>query len=351
VLTNLKKLAPDVVTLAEVLKANGYANGGFTGDAGVSGHFGFAQGFDEYFDGPKFGGMDKSIPAALAWLNKNQDKKFFMFLHGYDCHGQYDPPKGFSKRFVDFEYTGTFKGGKEEQGKLREEGLEKGAIQLNEADVKFWRSLYDEKINDVDTRFQVFIDELKKMGLLEKTIIVLVSDHGTEFFEHQRFDHGFSLYDELLHVPLVFWLPNTKGGVVVEDQVRSIDIMPTVLDLLGIKPSRQVNNQIKGVSLLPALKGEPLALDAYSETDYRYFTHKRSVRTSDGWKFIYTMENGQKELYNLNEDPYEKHNLVEIDKRHAYELEQKLFAWLKTMGQDEFYYDRLMKDVLRIIEY
>jgi arylsulfatase A-like enzyme len=351
ILTSLKQLAPEVLTLAQVLKENGYVNGGFTGDAGVSGHFGYSQGFDKYFDGPKFGGMDKSIPEALEWLKANHKKKFFMFLHGYDVHGQYDPANSYTKRFLDFDYKGPLVGGKEEQGRLREEGLEKGFITLTEDDVRFWRALYDEKINDVDSRFKQFVEELKKMGLLDNTIIILTSDHGTEFYEHKRFDHGFSLYDELIHVPLVFWLPNTKAGMIIEDQVRGIDIMPTLLDLLKINVPKQVRNQMKGTSLVPLMQGKHMGLDAFSETDYRFYTSKRSIRTNDGWKFIYTMETGKKELYNFKKDPGELNNLIDKEKRIAYELEQKLFTWLKSMGQDENYSQELLNKVLKIKEY
>jgi arylsulfatase A-like enzyme len=351
VLTSLKDLSPEVTTLTEVLKDNGYSTGGFTGDAGVSGHFGFAQGFDTYFDGPKFGGMDTSIPEALKWLKTNYNKKFFIFLHGYDCHGQYDPPRGFTRRYLDFNYTGPLKGGKEEQGRLREDGLDKNVINLTDQDVRFWRSLYDEKINDVDERFRQFIEEFRKLGILNKTVIILVSDHGTEFYEHKRFDHGHSLYDELIHVPIIFWLPGINKNAVIPDQVRGIDIMPTLLDLLGIKMPPKVKKQVKGVSLRPLINGEHLKLDAFSETDYRFYTSKRSIRTADGWKFIYTMETRQKELYNLTADPAESVNLADKEPRIAYELEQKLFIWLRSMGQDENYREKLLKGVLRIKEY
>jgi arylsulfatase A-like enzyme len=351
ILTNLKKLSPEVTTLAQVLKKNGYVTGGFTGDAGVSGLFGFNQGFDVYIDGPKFGGMDISIPNALEWLQEVRDKKFFLFLHGYDCHGQYDPPKGYTYKFLDFNYKGSLKGGKEEEAKFREEGLEKGYIRLTEEDVRFWRALYDEKINDVDRRFSQFVERLKDMGLLDKTIVILVSDHGTEFYEHNRFDHGFSLYDELIHVPLVFWLPDAKGGRVIDEQVRALDIMPTIFDLLGIRYGPKLEEQMKGVSLLPLMNGEHTELVAFSETDYRLYTHKRSIRTPQGWKFIYTMETGEKELYNLKEDPGELNNLLEKEPRIAYEMEQELFSWLKSMGQDEYYYKKIWANMLKIKEY
>jgi len=334
-LSNLKELSPDLVTLAEVLKDNGYATGGFTGNAGVSGFFGYGQGFEQYFfEKGKFGSMGVSIPKALDWLKENKDRKFFMFLHGYDMHGQSVPVEGFDYRFVAKGYDKKFTGSAKEQEALREEGLEKGSVAIRDEDVKFWRAIYDEKIQRTDEKFKGFLAELQKMGLMEKTIFVLTSDHGTEFAEHKRFDHGFSLYDELIHVPLVIKLPGQKKGVVIKDQVSSLDIMPTVLELLEVKMPERAKDQLRGTSLVPALKGKAVAKDVYSETDYRQYTYKRSVVTKDGWKFIYTLENKGRELYNLKKDPKEQKNLVELEPRRAYELEQQLFAHFKSIGSD-----------------
>lgn len=334
-LSNLKELSPELVTLAELLKENGYATGGFTGNAGVSGFFGYGQGFDQYFfEKGKFGSMGVSIPKALEWLKDNKNRKFFMFLHGYDMHGQNVPVEGFDYRFVDKGYDKKFTGSAAEQEALREEGLEKGSASLRDEDVRFWRAIYDEKIQRTDAKFKGFLEELKQMGLMDKTIFVLTSDHGTEFHEHKRFDHGFSLYDELIHVPLIIKLPKVKAGKVITDQISSIDVMPTILDLLDIKVPDKVSKQMRGQSLTPALKGKPVAKDVYSETDYRQYTYKRSVITKDGWKFIYTLENKSRELYNLKKDPQELNNLVEREPRRAYELEQKLFAHFKSIGHD-----------------
>ena len=351
VFANLKKLSPQAVTLAEVLKSNGYATGGFTGDTGVGAKFGFAQGFDTYFEGPVFGGMDRSIPEAINWVQNNSSRKFFIFLHGYDVHGQFDPPGGFTFKFVDPVYHGSLKGGKEEEAAIREEGLAKGSVSLTAEDVRFWRALYDEKISDVDKRFAVFIQKLEALGLLDKTIVVLFSDHGTEFYEHKRFDHGHTLYEELIHVPVVIWLPRAEGGMVISEQIRAIDIMPTILDLLGAKIPTKVKQQMQGVSLLPLINGQHMDLVAFSETDYRFYVCKRSVRTPDVLKFIYSMDTGQKELYNLKKDPQELVNLVNTDQKTAYELEQKLFSWMSSTGQDENYYKKLLKGVLKIKEY
>ncbi len=335
VISNLKKLSPELVTIAEVLKQNGYATGGFTGNAGVSGGFGYSQGFDEYFfEKGKFGSMSVSIPKGLEWLHKNKDRKFFMFLHGYDMHGQNIPVEGFDYRFVDKGYDKKFTGSAAEQEALREEGLEKGKVALRDEDVKFWRALYDEKIQRTDERFRKFLEEYAKMGLMDKTIFVLTSDHGTEFHEHKRFDHGFSLYDELIHTPLIIKLPKQKVGKVIKDQVSSIDVMPTILDLLDVKMPDNAKKQMRGASLVAGLKGKPVAKDVFFETDYRQYTYKRGIQTTDGWKLIYTLENNNRELYNLKSDPHETKNLVDLEPRRAYELEQRIFAHFKSIGHD-----------------
>lgn len=155
---NLRELSPELVTLAEVLKQNGYATGGFTGNAGVSGGFGFALGFDEYMhEKQRFGSLDASIAKAIAWVQQHRDQKFFLFLHGYDVHGQCLPPGGLDYRFVDSGYDRKFTGSEQEQELLREEGLDKGQLTLREADVRYWRAIYDEKIQRADEKFQLFL--------------------------------------------------------------------------------------------------------------------------------------------------------------------------------------------------
>jgi len=331
----LKELSPDLVTLAEVLRANGYATVAFTGNAGVSGSFGFDQGFNTYFHEPgQFGSMDRSIPEALAWLAANRDRKFFLFLHGYDAHGQNTPASGYDYRFVEKGYDGRFTGSAAEQEALREEGLERGRLALRDEDVRFWRAVYDEKIQRTDAKFGHFLAEFAKLGLTDNTVFVLTSDHGTEFHEHGRFDHGFTLYDEQLRVPLVFKLPGRSGGKNVADRVSSIDLMPTILDVLDVEVPDRVARQLRGRSLVPAMLGEDVARDVFSETDYREYTFKRSVVTPDGWKLIYTLETKTRELYDLNTDPGETRNLAAADPTRADELQRKVFSHSKSIGHD-----------------
>lgn len=322
VISNLKQLSPGAVTLAEVMKKNGYVTGGFTGDAGVGKQFGFSQGFDTYYDAETFGGFDGSTPRALDWLRKNKDTPFFLFLHGYDVHGQHAPKEGFDYRYVQKPYTGIYTGSKIEQGKLREENLTNGYLNLSDQDIAFWRAIYDEKINRMDLEFKGFMDEVQKMGLMDNTLIVVFSDHGTEFFEHKGIDHGATLYSELINVLFAIHTPGQTKGQRIDQLVSTIDITPTILSLLGIKHT--VPKQIKGIDISPALSNKPVAHTVFSETDYRLYTFKRSIQTTDGWKFISTLENEKKELYNVAQDPSEQNNVVTTNPQKGYELEMQL---------------------------
>lgn len=332
---NLKELSPNLVTLADVLRRNGYTTGGFTGNAGVSGGFGYDQGFDTYFfEKQRFGGFDESIPRAVQWLRANKDRKLFLFLHGYDCHGQNAPAGGYDYRFVDPNYDKRYTGSELEQEILREEGLDKGRLDLRDTDIRFWRAVYDEKIQRADAKFRLFLAEFEKLGLMDKTIFVVTSDHGTEFCEHGRFDHGFTLYNEQIHVPLIIKLPDQHTAKRISDHVSSIDVMPTILDLLDARVPADARRQLRGASLLPAMKGQPVRRNVYAETDYRLFTYQRAVISPDRWKLIYILEKKRRELYDLNADPSEQRNLADANPARADAMQAELFGYFKSIGHD-----------------
>jgi arylsulfatase A-like enzyme len=333
-LADVRKLAPALTTLADVLRENGYSTVGFTGNAGVSGGFGYAQGFDEYYFEPgKFGSMDDTVPRALKWLKENKEKKFFLFLHGYDVHGQCMPAGGFDYRFVDKDYDGRFTGNKLEQELLREEGLEKGKLSLREQDVNFWRAIYDEKIQRQDKKFAQFVRQVRDLGLMDKTIFILTSDHGTELLEHQRMDHGFTLYQELIHVPLIIKTPE-QGGKNIDTRISSIDVMPTILDLVDVPIGEKLRRQLRGRSLTPLMREPATATDVFTETDYREFTFKRAIISPDNWKLIYTLESNSRELYDLTADPQEMKDLSDTHTELSDKLQAKLFAHFKSLGSD-----------------
>ena len=331
--SNLQQLAPSAVTIAQIFKENGYQTAAFTGDAGVSENFGFNAGFDTFYQTKQpFGGFDDTIPQALSWLKNNSSQKFFLFLHGYDVHGQSQPKEGYDYRYVQKPYTGKYTGSTKEQASLREEGLKNGEINLSEQDLAFWRAIYDEKINRADEKFGYFINQVEQMGLMKNTIFVVFSDHGTEFYEHKKFDHGHSLYSELVNVLFSVRIPDVKGGT-IKGTVSTLDIFPTIFGLLN-KSTLSVK-QIEGYDLSSAIKKNQSVPERniFSETDYRLYTHKRSVQTPDGWKLVMTMKDSgnEKELYNIKNDPSETTNLINENPQMGYQLEQIIYAHLKDM--------------------
>jgi len=331
---NLKEINPNIRTLAEILNQNNYSTAAFTGDAHLNRSYGYDSGFNAYFDSAPFSGFETTLPLASEWLHRNKDKKFFLFVQGYDLHGRYELKNDTFRKFMDKNYRGKYAGLPDEQIALRDLSLDIGYLNLSEEDKKFWISLYDTKLNDADRRLGRFLSEIKGMGISNNTIIIITGDHGDELFERNRLDHGFSLYDELIHVPLIIHVPSYKQSHTISEQVRTIDIMPTILNLAEINISNSINAQMKGTSIVPFMQGQPTSLDAFSETDYLYKVFKRSLRKANGWKFIYSLDTNQKELYNLKDDPKEKNNLIDKEPKIAYELEQELFKYMYA-GQDE----------------
>ncbi|MBU0483628.1 MAG: sulfatase-like hydrolase/transferase [Proteobacteria bacterium] len=329
-LANLSEQSPEVITLAEIMKAQGYQTAGFTGGAGVSSDFGYARGFDLYYDQQTFAGFDQTMPMALDWLKDHRQNNFFLFVQGYDVHGRFPLDEEGKEKFIDKEYQGKLQGTTDEYWALRDQNIDQGKLDLDEGDIKFLQSIYDAKISAADRRFGSFIKGLQEMGLLENTVIVISSGSGNEYYEHRRIDHGFSLYEELIQVPLIIRMPKITGST--KNLVRTIDIMPTILDLLKIK-TPQSQAQMEGVSLQPLMKGETLELDGFAETDYLLQSFKRSITTNDGWKFIISLDTDERELYDLNHDPDEQKNVLGTNGRIAYELEQKLFSHLAEINR------------------
>lgn len=268
-------------TLAELLKSQSYQTGAFIGAVILDSKTlapGFDRGFDFYDNFPeqpqtqsRWGrierrGMDV-VDRAEAWLNQHATGPHFLWIHLYDPHDPYEPPAPYSERYKDH--------------------------------------LYDGEIAYADSALAHFIAYLKKIGRYNNSIIVVVGDHGEGLGEHHEDTHGIFLYDATTHVPLIVKLRGgLDGGTTVEAQVRTVDIAPTILDLVGASPKPAQD----GESLRPYFEGKD-AIDrpAFGETDYplRFgWAPLRSVR-SDGVKFI---EAPRPELYELQTDAAELNN-------------------------------------------
>src|SRR5437867_3976113 len=274
-------LAASHPTLAELLKKKGYQTAAFVGAVILDSKTlapGFDRGFDFYDNFPQHSpsnlrwgraerrGMDV-VHRAQTWLAAHPAGPHFVWVHLYDPHDPYEPPAPYSLTYKDRPYDG--------------------------------------EIAYADSALANFVAYIKKQGWYEDSLVAVVGDHGEGLGEHHENTHGIFLYDSTTHVPLIVKLPSwSNAAKVVDAQVRTTDILPTVLDLLHVP----VPEQLDGESLKPYFDGENSASrTAFGETDYplRFgWAPLRSVRT-DGFKFI---EAPKPELYDLQKDPGELKN-------------------------------------------
>ena len=254
------RIPPSAVMLAEVLRKNGFFCQAVTGGGLVSPFYGFWRGFDLYRSAE--GGLAKEnsaelvFAAAAAWLEKNTDKDTFLFLHTYQVHAPYDSPPPFDSMFTpENSRLSTFS--------FDDLGGRSGSFKtLPEADRRNIIGLYDGEIRYTDDALiGPLIGKLKALGLYDRTMIILLSDHGEEFLERGAWQHGQNLYEETLRVPLVIKFPRSRfHGKKITGVCRLIDVMPTILEEMKIEPFPQ---ELDGASLLPLITGK--------EKDGRFF--------------------------------------------------------------------------------
>ncbi|HOX71590.1 MAG TPA: sulfatase-like hydrolase/transferase [Dokdonella sp.] len=273
---NGQNLPEGVALLADRLHEKGYGTAAFVSAFVLLKRFGLDHGFDHYDDqltSGKEGWLDRpaaaTVDAAISWIRQNPDKPWFVWLHLYDPHTPYAPPKGF-------------------------EGNDEYAQYLGE-------------IRYVDQEIGRLLGQLKQ--LRQDPLVVLSGDHGEAFGEHGEVEHGLFVYDTTTLVPLIFsssHLPPSRPTT----QPRLIDIAPTILDLLGLPPFDKAD----GISLADTLFGEPQEIpDGYSETFVPWTTYGWSplaALRSKGWKVI---DGPAPELYHLTSDPDETRDLVNQD--------------------------------------
>jgi len=283
-------------TLAEVLKKNGYQTAAFIGSFVLDSRYGLDQGFD-YYDDYLEKDANQSImvynerpasevvQAANQWLEKNAQSRFFLWLHCFDPHAPYEPPLPFCKIYQ--------------------------------------KNLYDGEIAYTDYALGRLFLTLREKNLLDKTLLVITADHGEGLGEHEEKTHAIFLYDTTLHVPLIMRYPKAiPAGLVIQDTASTIDIMPTIMDILNIKNRPQVH----GKSLLRLVRGErgPQHEEFLCETFYPLYNHNWSplegLRTEE-WKFV---KAPRPELYDLKNDPGEKVNLFDQKRELAKRLEARM---------------------------
>ena len=274
-------LGTDHPTLATRLKASGYRTAAFVGAYPVAAAFGFGQGFDKFDEefhetSPIDQGAERRAnevaDAAIAWLASNGGSRgspFFAWLHFYDPHAPYDPPPPFADRFAGRPYDG--------------------------------------EIAFADSQIGRVLDALRASGHDRDTLIVVLADHGEGLGDHHELTHAVLIYQSTMRVPFIVAGPRVPSGTVVRGRVATIDVVPTVLGLLGLSPDRR----LVGRDLRPLLEGRPIAQDpVYGESLFgrlncRWAALRSWVR--DDWKLI---AGSEPELYNLADDPGEQRNLA-----------------------------------------
>ena len=276
-------LDPRETTLAKILKARGFRTGGFIGAYVLDSKWGINQGFDTYFDNfdlSKYKAIslgaiqrpgNEVVDRGLQWLDEAASSRFFCWLHMYDPHAPYDPPEPYKSLYAGRPYLG--------------------------------------EIAFVDAQVGRVLGYLESHQLLDRTIVVIMGDHGESLGDHGEATHGFFVYESVTHIPLIIRAPfsATLGGRRVADVVRSVDVMPTVLEMLGVPPPKD----IEGKSVAPLMTGaaRELNLDTYTEAMYPLHHF--------GWSDLRAMRAGRfkliaaprPELYDLQDDPGEQHDL------------------------------------------
>jgi arylsulfatase A-like enzyme len=361
------RLGESQVMLTEILRNAGYVTAAFVDGGYLSLSFGY-QGFDTFDDGP--GTSEKQpveniVRKALRWLASTRGRPFFLFLHTYQVHCPYDPlPR--HDVYSDPDYRGPVQvagncGGYYDALRQR--------LTLEPADFAYIVAKYDGELHYVDEELGELFALLRTPRFADRTVIVVTSDHGENFDDHPRFPVGHSsLHDEVVRVPLLIAGPGIPAGQRIREQVESIDIMPTLLDLIGLRPPAPVD----GRSLAPLMAdGTFDGTLAFSENYWRVFdtVNERWISTdavmirTDDWKLIRRAPDnhyapGMHRLFNLENDPHERHDLFEAQPEKAAPLAATLDAWnqeqaahLMTSDAGEHATDDALEDRLRALGY
>jgi len=332
------RLADDHTTLAEVLRASGYRTGAFTGGITVEPEYGFDQGFD-HFETSMYKLRNENVAGVLDWIAE-QPEPWFVFLHTFEVHAPYLHTDLLPDAFGDFARRYR----KKVAGLETEEALSLSARNHQGFWLNLWltkegmmqrdftESLYLAGVRSMDRWIGKIVSDLRARGLYDDTLIVVTSDHGDEFGEHDAaaiYDaHGHSTFDEILRVPLILKLPgSTHAGTRLSGVARGVDLMPTLLEAVGAKAFPPA---MQGASLVSWWQHpEAAAADrrtAFSEAGARD-NEVKSLRSAD---YKYAIEIDAKSvtlhgrshwperlageaLYDLRRDPGEKTNLLEAN--------------------------------------
>ncbi len=356
-----------VTTMAEVFHDAGYATMSFSCVWFIGRYFNMHQGFDESHE---FDSLDRDKPnwnktareyvdRLVPWLKAHREVPFFVFLHVFDPHAPYEPyppydtlwadPARKKKHEISVEKAKEFivdPDRKEFAAMPLRKELEKAGIDPDDytSVPKDW---YDGSIRGMDTEIGRLMEQLEELGLDEKTLVIFSSDHGEQFFEHGCMGHGNAVYSEENHVPLIIrWPGVVPASVEVFETVKTIDLMPTILELCRLP----LPEAMQGQSLIPLLaagkqipnkspagqwRNEPAVSERLlPERVKKMFPELGGDLYAiilDGWKLVHNSQpiEGQPEyeLYDHHKDPLDQVNLAEKHPEIVQRLTEELKAW------------------------
>lgn len=292
-------LPRDSFTLAEILSDAGYLSAAVTGGGNLGPEWGFHRGFQVYAVQAQ---LTRAVDDALEYVRSFERAPFFLFFHTYETHAGYTPREPYLSLYEPEPYLGQVEGHLEELLLINREGLT-----LSDAETRHLKALYDSEIAYTDFFMGRLLSSLDESDLLENTLVILLSDHGEEFNDHGGFEHGRNLYDELLRIPLIFSQPGTiPPGIVSAFPAAMVDVLPTILDLLGL----ECPAGLSGRSLSAILTGEVGVDSAIGPVVSAAVTNPlygdRKYALSDGrTKVILHPESGREEYLDLWADPGE----------------------------------------------
>ena len=299
--------------LAEWLRQAGYRTAAFTGGGYVSSLCGFGQGFEIYedHDEEKEGGPDGIAAAALAWARSVRNVPFFLFVHTYEPHFPY--------RHADFANPS-------DAGRLPQvvsykevDAIHRGDLVLSEAERRYVTDLYDGDVAHADRVFGSLLQTLRADGILDHALVIVLSDHGEELWDREPDyspDHGHSLHQELVHVPLVLrWPGRIPAGSRIRTPVSLVDVTPTVLDLTGLASDPAYEGRSLAVTTRTGEEPQarPLLAEATEYGPDRFMIREGDLKvilTPYPQRFnIVSIPARPLEVFDLAADPQERHDL------------------------------------------
>jgi arylsulfatase A-like enzyme len=297
--TKIRPIHDKVPTLPEILEK--FNTGAIVNNIFLHPNNGFSRGFDTYDHRPAtFNGYrkaDETVDLGLEWLEEHGDEPFFFMLHIFDPHVPYNPPKRYFEKFA----MGS-KGRINNKSFSQFKKLRRGELTAHKAEQEYMRGLYDGEVAFTDEEIGRLLSEMRSTGLLDKTWIIITSDHGEEIFDRGGVGHGHRFEDEVTRLPLIIRAPGGKwnAGRWVSQTARHVDLPATILDWLGVK----IPEHFEGRSLTPLIDG--------TETSHRpaYIEHKLRPPPGYAWfdgryKYIRNSKTGKGYIFDLEEDPGE----------------------------------------------